>query len=265
MLEIVSVLNYAKFDDIKGCSFASKMWKSLSDIYGGDQKVQREKRESLRGMYDDMRMEEGENIAQYVSRIKEVVGAIRSATGNLDDEIVIRKFLRTFLPIYAIRVSTIQELRCILGNKLTLEGIVGRLTTFELSNFDNYKPKNLEFSLKAKLLLKDTEEMKPKKKKRKIKYASSDSCIDEEDVEQLEALLTKRFHRGKGKFKGKLPIICFNCNEVGHIAVRCPQKRIIEKETSTKEEEKMIKDITKTKAKSTTLLKKRILMIMVMR
>ena len=43
------------------------------------------------------------------------------------------------------------------------------------------------------------------KKKKKIKYVSSDNDIDEEDVEQLEALLARRFHRGKGKFKGKLP------------------------------------------------------------
>ena len=63
------------------------------------------------------------------------------------------------------------------------------------------------------------------KKKSKIKYASSDSNTDEEDIEQLEALLARRFHRGKGKFKGKLPIICFNCNEVGHIATRCTQKK----------------------------------------
>ena len=37
--------------------------------------------------------------------------------------------------------------------------------------------------------------------------------------------MAKRFHRVKGKFKGKLPIICFNCNEVGHIFARCPQKK----------------------------------------
>ena len=102
---------------------------------------------------------------------------------------------------------------------------MGRLTAFELSNFDNYRPKNLESSFKAKLLLKDTTEVKPKKKKRKIKYTSSDRNTDEEDVEQLEALLARRFHKGKGKFKGKLPIICFNCNEIGHITVRCPQKK----------------------------------------
>ena len=68
-----------------------------------------------------------------------------------------------------------------------------------------------------------------KKKKKKIKYVSSDSDTDDEDVEQLEeqieTLLVRRFHKGKGKFKGQLPIICFNCNEVGHIAARCLEKK----------------------------------------
>lgn len=51
--------------------------------------------------------------------------------------------------------------------------------------------------------------------KKKVKYVSSESDIDKEDVEHLEALLARRFHRGKGKYKGKIPIIYFNCNEVG--------------------------------------------------
>ena len=37
--------------------------------------------------------------------------------------------------------------------------------------------------------------------------------------------MARIFHRGKGKFKGKLPIICFNYNEVGHIAERCTKKK----------------------------------------
>ena len=86
-------------------------------------------------------------------------------------------------PIYAIRVSAIQELRCIQRIKLSLEGIVGRLTAFELSNFDNYKLENIKFSFKAKLLFKDIEEIRRKKKKRNIKYASRDNNTDEEDVE----------------------------------------------------------------------------------
>ena len=33
--------------------------------------------------------------------------------------------------------------------------------------------------------------------------------------------MLRRFHRGKGK----IPIMCFNCNEVGHIVARCPEKK----------------------------------------
>ena len=154
MLEIASALSYAKFHDIKGCNAAYKMWEALQNIYGGDKNVQRDNSKSLRGKFDDMRMEEGENMAQYVARLKEVVSAIKGATGHIDDDTILSKVLRTLLPIYAIRVSSTYELRCILGNNLVLKGLVGRLTAFELSNFDNYKPESLESAFKAKLLLK---------------------------------------------------------------------------------------------------------------
>ena len=68
-----------------------------------------------------MKIEEGENATQYAARIKEVVSGIRSIGGKLEDEIVTSKYLRTLLPIYAIRVSAIQELRCVQGNTLTFE------------------------------------------------------------------------------------------------------------------------------------------------
>ena len=44
-----------------------------------------------------MRMEEGENIAQYVSRIKEVVSAIKGATSHIDDDTVLIKVLKNII------------------------------------------------------------------------------------------------------------------------------------------------------------------------
>lgn len=77
-------------------------------------------------------MQEGENIAQYCGRLKEVINAIRGANGTIDDETIIGKVQRTFHPIYAIKISAIQESRCNPSNALTLESLVGKLTTFEL-------------------------------------------------------------------------------------------------------------------------------------
>jgi hypothetical protein len=152
--------------------------------------------------------------------MKDIVNAIQGSNGQIEDEIVISKVLRTLFPIYVIIVSSIQEMRCTPSNNLTLEGLVGRLTTFELFNFDNFKFENVEFAFKAKLTLKE-----PKyKKKKKVKPSASDSDRDDEELEELEALLARKFHRGKGKYKGKLPIICFNCHEVGHIETRCLDK-----------------------------------------
>ena len=126
-----------------------------------------------------------------------MVSSIRSLGGQLSEEIVCSKYLRTLLPIYAIRVLAIQELRFIPKNILSFEGIIGRLTTFELSNFDNYKPENFESTFKSKMTIKENEEVQRKKKSEKGKYVSSDSSTDEDDVDQLEAFLARRFHRGK--------------------------------------------------------------------
>ena len=47
-------------------------------------------------------------------------------------------------------------MRCDPNNKLTLDALVGRLTAFELDNYDNYVlvSKNIESAFEAKLSLK---------------------------------------------------------------------------------------------------------------
>ena len=90
MLEIAFALSYAKFDDIKGLDSEKKMWDALKTIYGGYKNVQRAKLESLRGKFDEMRVEEGEIVAQYVARIK-VVSAIKCVTSQIDDDTMLSK------------------------------------------------------------------------------------------------------------------------------------------------------------------------------
>ena len=94
------------------------MWNKLKEIYGGDDNVRRAKEKSLRGQFDQMRMRE---IAKYVERVKASVSRIKASRGKIEEENVISKVLRTLLPIYAIRVSAIQEMRCDPNRNITLD------------------------------------------------------------------------------------------------------------------------------------------------
>ena len=122
-----------------------------------------------------------------------VVSAIKASGGDITEETVISKVLRTLLPVYAIRVSAIQEKRCEANHKINLEAIVGRLTSFELDNFDNYVPvsKSIESAFEAKLSLKG----KGKKKSQSDSEEESDQSSDS-DIEVIEALLARKYSRG---------------------------------------------------------------------
>ena len=65
-----------------------------------------------------MRIREDENVAKYVERIKANVSAIRASGGEIKEETVVSKIIKTLLLIYAIKVSTIQEVRCDSSNKI---------------------------------------------------------------------------------------------------------------------------------------------------
>ena len=38
-------------------------------------------------------------------------------------------------------------------------------------------------------------------------------------------MLAKKYSRGRGKYKDKVPLIYFSCEEIGHIAARWPNKQ----------------------------------------
>ena len=94
-------------------------------------------------------------------------------------------------------------MRCTLGNDLTLEGVISRLTSFEMSNFDNFTPTTGESLFKSQLVL-------SKKGKENYMKSDSDSDTSDDELDDLEALMARRLPRGKGKYTGKLLIIFFH-------------------------------------------------------
>ena len=42
-----------------------------------------------------------------------------------------------------------------------------------------------------------------------------------ENLDDEEALFVSKLKKGTGKYKGKLPLKCFNCGRIGHFSHKC--------------------------------------------
>jgi hypothetical protein len=63
-----------------------------------------------------------------------------------------------------------------------------------------------------------------KKGKKKEKEHSSNSDISKDDEEATN--FVRRLNKGtNGRYRGKLTLICFNCDGIGHFSNKCPHKK----------------------------------------
>ena len=89
---------------------------------------------------------------------------------------------------------------------MTVDELHGIFTAYEMRT-EQDGPSKKEATFKS------SEE--PKKSKALSKNQS-------ENLDDDEALFIKKLERGTGKFKGKLPLKCFNYGRIGHFSQMCP-------------------------------------------
>jgi hypothetical protein len=186
---------------VMGCNTAKEVWDKLKNIYEGDPKVKQVKLQRHRAEFENLKMNEKEDIATYLLRVDEVVNAIRGLGEAIDESLVVQKVLRSLLLKYDAKVSAIEETRDL--TKMTMDELHGTLMAYEMRTGTESDQTNNEAAFKAIKKTKD-----------------KDNDLDEEI-----ANFVRRFQKGSGRYKGKSPLKCFNCGRIGHIVENCYYKK----------------------------------------
>jgi hypothetical protein len=94
---------------------------------------------------------------------------------------------------------------------LNMDKLHGILTTYAMRTEQDY-PSMKEATFKAS------------KKTRKNRQNSKSSCSYNDDLDEDEEIanFARKLKRENGKYKGKLPLMCFNCGKIGHFVAKCP-------------------------------------------
>jgi hypothetical protein len=111
------------------------------------------------------------------------------------------------------KISALEEISDL--NSISMDELHGIFTAYEMRT-EQENPDIKEAAFK--------ESKKSKKKGRQKEEHNSNSDVSEDDEEV--ANFVKRLNKGTdGRYRGKLPLIYFNCDGIGHFANKCPYKK----------------------------------------
>ena len=134
-------------------------------------------------MFESLKMKEEENIGKYLLRVDEVVNSIRGLGGKVKKREVVSKVLRTLPMKYDSKVSTLEEWDDL--DDMIVDKLHGIFTTYEMRIGHN----------------------EPSRKEATFKAISKNQL---ENLDDEEALFINKLERGTRKYKGNLPLKCFN-------------------------------------------------------
>ena len=215
MNAILSGLTEKIFVKVMHCETTKEIWDELKNIYEGDDKVKGAKLQTYIGQFENLKMKEEENIVAYFLQVDEIVNIIKGLGEKVEEPIIVQKILRSLPMRFDCKISAIEERSNL--NTMTMDEIHGTLTAYEMK-IEQEDPVGKEAAFRV------CNKRGTSKQKRKSKYNNHD---DESNNEE-EVNFVRKLKRQICKYKGKLPLKCFERGRISHFASKCPYKGNLE-------------------------------------
>jgi hypothetical protein len=180
---ILSGLAEAEFVKVMHLESAKAMWDKIISSYEGNEKVKDAKLQTYRLQFEQLNMNEDETTNKCFLRVEELVNAMKALGEKIEKASLVQKILRSLSDRFNPKVSTIEELNDI--KSLAFDQLLGTLTAYEMS-IGKDKSTTRESSFKA-------------------------DKNEESEPDEIEAKFVRKLKKGLGKYQGKLPLKCFNC------------------------------------------------------
>jgi hypothetical protein len=219
---LLNGLSETIFTKVAHCKSAKEIWDKLRNIYEGDTKVKEAKLQTYRGQFEQLKMKEDENIAAYFLRVDETMNTIIGLGEEIEESVIVQKVLRSLPMRFNPKISTLEERLDL--NSISMDELYGIFIAYEMRT-EQENPNFKETSFKA------SKRSKQKKKKQEEYNINNDVSEDDEEVANFVKILKKGTN---GRYRGKILLICFNCDGIGHFANKCPHKKKINDEGYSK-------------------------------
>jgi hypothetical protein len=141
------------------------------------------------------------------------VNAIIGLREEIEESVIVQKVLRSLPMKFNHKKSTLEERSDL--NSISMDELHGIFTAYDMK-IEQKNPYVKEAAFKA------FKRSKKKKKEQEEYRNNNDVSEDDEEV----ANFIKRLNKGtNGRYRGKIPLICFNCDGIGHFANKFPHKK----------------------------------------
>jgi hypothetical protein len=210
---LLNGLNDTVFTKFVHYKYAKDILDKLRNIYEGDTKFKEAKLQNYRGQFEQLKMKEHENIAAKFLRVDETVNAIIGLGEEIEEYVIFQKLLRSLPMRFNPKISSLEERSDL--NSIIMDELHGIFTTYEMRT-EEENTDVTKASFKASKI--------SKKNKNKEEEYSNNSDISEDD-EEVTNFIKRLNNITNNRYRGKIPLICFNCDGIGHFSNKCPDKK----------------------------------------